>query len=457
MPDVPSEAVPAGLLHRVQQLQRLSHPASTVTRPCRRVAGSLTPRAVAPPPGDDLDRFADLAYGYRTTPRGVARHAASAGAMYPVETVWLAGGPEGWRWRLHVPERRGCVDVGDATAAATALGLRTGQWAVAVVAVAWRTVQRYGVRGYRYCLLDAGNVLGNIAALAVHAGTAARLPDRMPHDVVHADLGLTADELLLAVVVLDAEAAAAAPTGPSPTVDGLGTGWVVEHPPLLNPALHRVRRLHGFAEPAVQPAVDLAELVRVPGADAPGEIRRRHSARAFTGTPMPSGVAPAIEALQLRLAAAVRPPLRDWLALRYVAPAGEGWRSRWWDPSTGTWRAAEVPAPSPTCRIRMFGQQPIAGAASAFLLVGMTPDRSDTGLSVYRRLLLVAGLVCAEAYRMAVRLGCATTVLGGFDDEAVAALGGGGFTPLVAQAIGVPEPAADLKNDTVAAGWLSTS
>ena len=128
----------------------------------------------------------------------MTRRAASAGAMYPIEVLWLTR--ERGRWQLFVHDftlRRSLRRNDDAEALADMLALAPEETALLPVAVVWRTVQRYGFRGYRYCLLDAAQVIGNVAALATAAGmNCCAGPHRRPREAQQAhgfDAERTAD------------------------------------------------------------------------------------------------------------------------------------------------------------------------------------------------------------------------------------------------------------------------
>jgi hypothetical protein len=455
---------PATLMDRVVQLQQLDHPASAVRRFCRQVPGSLAARLDGDAPGhsDLLARLADLAYGYRVTPRGLARRAASAGAMYPIELAWITHDGTDWRYRYFDPTRQQCVDLtAPAGPTAHAMRLTPGQHALVLVSIAWRTIQRYGVRGYRYCLLDAGNVLGNVAAVTVAAGGHLHLPETVPTDLIHRDLSLTRDELVTGVAVvqggeLDAvlPRLSACPPGDQ---SGPGRYFGTEQPPMLTPALERIRRLHRLADPGRQHPLNFRLLLG--GQSAHQSVRHillRRSARAFTGAELsPAGLA-VLDEYQHRVVQAVPSPLARRLAVRLVSRRDAAWQARWFDHGSLVWRTEPVAEPAPADLISMFGVQPIAATATAFLVVGAHGEDGTHGdPRAYRQSLLTAGVACAGAYQVATRTDLATTTLGGFDDDRVATLAAGDFVPLVVQAFGVGADASrDDKNDTVAANWL---
>jgi hypothetical protein len=455
---------PLTLMRRVQQLQQIGHPASQVNRYCRQVPCSLTPAAGAAPADDAnlLGRLSDLAYGYRLTERGLSRRAPSAGAMYPIEVVWLTQVAGRWVFRWFDARYQRCVDLdGPADAAAAALWLGPGQHALLLVAVAWRTIQRYGVRGYRYTLLDAGNVLGNVAAAAVAAGAYVNLPEDVPHELLHRSLGLSRDELLLGVAVLNGDLRPTVPDlAPAAAPESLDTARLfgTEQPPIMAPALERVRRLHRAARPDRQHRLNFRAMLG--GQTAEQTVRNilsRSSARAFSGAGLEPAALAMLDAYLHRVVEAAPAPVLRELELRLVARRADGWSSRWFDQELGVWHSKPIPEPDPAELIEVFGDQPLAATCTAFVILGM---RGELGTQadplVYRQTLLTAGVACAGAYHLASQVDVGTTTFGGFDDRRVAALADGSFIPLVVQSFGVtPAGAADVKNDTVAsARWL---
>jgi SagB-type dehydrogenase family enzyme len=122
-----------------------------------------------------------LLAGYGVDERG-RRSVPSGGALYPLELYVAAcrvnGLPPGL---LHLdPERRVLEvlhdgDVADELLAATPLPdlLADAAAVVFVTAVFWRTRVKYGLRGYRFALLEAGHVVQNVLLAATALGTPA--------------------------------------------------------------------------------------------------------------------------------------------------------------------------------------------------------------------------------------------------------------------------------------------
>jgi len=180
---------------------------------CRRSSAAaerqpLTVRALA----------ALLEAGYAALPRepgALRRPVPSGGALYPLELYVLAVAVEGlgravfhydpFRHRL---ELLAPLDVGRAAAALVDPTLVDGAAALVVVtAVFWRSRFKYGLRGYRFALLEAGHVVQNAVLAAAALGLPA-LPlggffDRRLDELVGAD-GL--DEASVYALVIGGDA-----------------------------------------------------------------------------------------------------------------------------------------------------------------------------------------------------------------------------------------------------------
>jgi hypothetical protein len=467
-------------LRRVLALQQVDHPASVVTRACRQVGTRVALRAAdqpdtaRSPAADVLGRLAEQAYGYRTDRGRVARRAASAGAMYPTEVLWLTR--ERGRWQLFVHDftlQRSLRRDDDAEALAAMLALAPGQTALLPVAVVWRTVQRYGFRGYRYCVLDAAQVIGNISALATAAGMACSQAVIDNPEKVDRQLGLSQNELLMPVLLLGGGLERLGeipwPGGTSDPRAG-ATTESLEEPPGLSPVMTRVHRLHRSSEPRADQLLDLGGLTeRRTFAQALADLERRASARSFGHDPLGEHQ---LSALRTEVGDFLRnlpAGVRDVVDVRLVR-------------REGTILTAEPLAPgrrNPPDRSTVdrsaeqleliFAGQRLAATAAGYVIVGLRGGGDNpVELSSYRQGLLLAGLLSSRLYRYCVSAGVATTAVGGFDDQATAALAGGGFTPFIVQAIGnhPPAPHRDqgganplpigpgLKNDQLAASWL---
>jgi SagB-type dehydrogenase family enzyme len=129
----------------------------------------------------DLATILDTAYGRRDEDR---RTVPSGGALYPLELYaavrdvdGVAAGVHRYDPELHALEEHELGNPWPALEAACPLAglLHNGAATVLVLAVFGRTRFKYGQRGYRFALLEAGHVVQN-AALAASALGLAALP-----------------------------------------------------------------------------------------------------------------------------------------------------------------------------------------------------------------------------------------------------------------------------------------
>jgi len=471
-------------LRRVLALQQVDHPASVVTRACRQVGTRVAlraadqPGAARSPVADVLGWLAEQAYGYRNIQGRVTRRAASAGAMYPIEVLWLTR--ERGRWQLFVHDftlRRSLRRNDDAEALADMLALAPEETALLPIAVVWRTVQRYGFRGYRYCLLDAAQVIGNVAALASAAGMNCRQALIDGPEKLSRHMGLTQNELLMPVLVIDAglDRFGQTPLPDSTSAHSGGTVAVsLEEPPGLSPVMTRVHRLHRSSEPRADQLLDLGLLTeRRAVTRALVDLERRASARSFGADPLAEHQ---LHGLRTEIADFLRylpASVRDTVDVRLVRRTGNVLTAERLQRDT----PAAVDAATDQSTVSrsgeqlelIFAKQPLAATATGFVIVGLRGNGEDpTELSSYRQGLLLAGLLTSRLYRYCASAWLATTAVGGFDDQATADLAGGDFTPLIVQAVGNHPGAPDrdctganpqsagpgLKNDGLAATWL---
>lgn len=384
-------------------------------------------------------RMLEWAYGYRAG-ESARRRAPSAGALYPCELITIEPGTAGWRCFLYDFQRRQRIwlPAVDAGAAAQVTGLAQGQAAVIAAAALWRTVQRYGARGYRYCALDAGHVMGNLSRVA---GAATSHPSwRAPAGPqLSGLLALPGSVAALAVGVFDLPGpdlpappgAVRVRPGPAGQPGHPGKTGLPEEPPLVSPQLLRALRFHervqecAAAPLAAPPAATAA-------ADLFGALEARRSAKDFLA------VAP--DEFPPRRVAAVAEYLGDGTpeAGQFLPLAARHGR----EPPAGTLTQAEL--------CQLCGQQDLVSrAGAAFLFTCQAPGQPGGSLDHggFLRACLYAGMVSAELYRLAVSLRLASTMIGGFFDSAMLPMCEPGRYPLALQLFGHPETAAQRKVD----------
>lgn len=131
------------------------------------------------------------------------RTAPSAGALYPIETYMvirnvegLASGVYHWNLRDSVLERLGEGDFGPALARGCIGQSFMGQAAAAFCwsAVFRRNMSKYGHRGLRYILMDAGHVCQNLLLAAEALGLSACPVAALLDDELNGLLGLDGQE-----------------------------------------------------------------------------------------------------------------------------------------------------------------------------------------------------------------------------------------------------------------------
>jgi hypothetical protein len=395
----------------------------------------------------NMQNLFEWAYGFRTAAhpgQRPTRRAPSAGALYPTELFLVAETPAGWRTLYYdfAGHRFYDAPVSDADEMAFALGLDRGRVGVLFHSVLWRTVQRYGVRGYRYCLLDAAHVAANLVRAARACGlriavdpgvVTARLEDLMKLD--HA-------EALTAALACDLPAGGQGVGEPPIASPRRGmAGETIEDPPILSPLLSRVIAFHRETLYHVRRRSD--ETV-VETRDSLDDLhfwaRQRYSAKDFTG-----GAAGYEDYAAIIRSIAQTPPLHfapSASLIPYVirlnvegtAPGCESIRTGETSPQTGNmaearnylWRASQK-------------QEIVRASAFAVVFAASKRELAAGGSIAYRHTILNAGVACAELYREAAGRSLGTTSIGGFSDDAISGfLGDPGLHPIVIQAFGAP-------------------
>jgi nitroreductase len=394
----------------------------------------------------ELQWLLEWAYGYRAPKdarQRATRRAPSAGALYPTENFVVVETGQGWQVLYYDYGGRQfyAAPAADARAVAEGLGLRRGEEAILFASVLWRTLQRYGVRGYRYCLLDAAHVASNLGRAARAFGREFELDPWSPTAELESLLDLDHGEVLLLAARTRPGPAAVPPELGEVLVAPVGTA---EQPPRFSPVLRRAIDFHRrtLANP------DRATAVPWPDAnDSPEDLRRwageRCSARDFTGETVT-----AEQYARMAAAAAGAQPVFGQHApsIRFYGittrvqglAVGSGLLGA---EDGGRW---EIPGQTPTGMTQALSevcqnQSILKPTAFTFVLAARKAELAAHGHPGYRALVLNAGFLCADLYREAARCGLGTTSVGGFSDEAVCRLlGDRSLTPIVIQTFGVP-------------------
>jgi len=406
-----------------------------------------------------LAHLLEWSYGYRTPRhRGqrLSRRAPSAGALYPSETFLVVDTGSGWKALYYDFLHQGFYAAkADAAALAGALALPPGGAAFLLVSVLWRTVQRYGVRGYRYCLLDAGHVASNLMSVARHCGLAAVAEAGLTADMERR-LGLEEGEaLVLSVSVGGSLLESPVPRPPRPPSPTHILAPAIEHAPLLSPVLRRVHAFHARTLAHDRVPLSVPELSRgavVPDLETWAD--ERYSAKDFRPAGVPSSHLERMAEVAWRSATPGGACAVHVISLRVDgAPVAAGSVT-----ADGSLRWSAGPRWAPEAMARRLsaacqGQSLVLGCSFAVVLSADSQQVLDGGYAGYRPFVLQCGFVGAELYREAVRLGLGTTTIGGFSDGEVASLlGDPDLHPVVVQVFGRPEAEA-IKVD--AARWVA--
>ncbi len=149
------------------------------------IAQRRSERAFGPGPIElgDLGLLLDAGYGVTATlpPGQPVRAVPSGGALYPLELYVAAARVRGLGAAIfhfdpfrRVLERLSARAGSDALAALSPYGslLADAAAVIFVTGMFWRTRFKYGLRGYRFCLLEAGHVAQNMLLAATALGLA---------------------------------------------------------------------------------------------------------------------------------------------------------------------------------------------------------------------------------------------------------------------------------------------
>jgi nitroreductase len=317
--------------------------------------------------------------------------------------------------------------------------------AILLASVLWRTVQRYGARGYRYCLLDAGHVARSLLSTAsAFGGVASASPSRTTLDVQNA-LHLECGEALLLTMVVRTvgQGSASTMTGTLP-LPRAPAG--VEYPPTLSPTLRRSINFHLASLKHDLAATPSAfDEPTAPVMRSTGQSRR--SAKDFTGDELP------LEALASvrRIYADFRPPIRDgaprlgiWVVPVRIRNRACG-LSEFHFPAGTIERDIGGTAAELAARLSRAsqGQALIQGIAFFVAVVARRGEIVALDHRGYRHMTLNAGALCADFYEAAAADGLGTTSIGGFyDEELTDMMRDPSLHPLVVQVFGVPRSGA---------------
>jgi nitroreductase len=434
---------------RYSEVRRISYPMD----PMRRFQQD-TPEPISPMTHGQLQRLAALlewSYGFQAADpagdRGPTRRAPSAGALYPTECFLISCALGDWAvyyydFRAHVYYRLARPDV-----ESLALWLEAGDGTPVVVlgSVLWRSAQRYGTRCYLYCLLDAGNVAGNLATAAGWHGLQTT-PTRRSLTLFHEQqLGMREGEGMLFSLRVRDDDSVCVPMPAQPTVLPASDGHGL-HIPRLSPVFSRIRRFHQRTVSSGRPS----SLAALPGAQCnfPEAAERRRSAAAFAPEAVDCVLAEKLTGRCIELLRDLEDSGGPRLAATVVATRVAGW------PAACRPVAPDGTAGHPTRRfprgqdagerlaVACQQQAVVRQCALAIVLQVDFEELDERGHDGFREAAIAAGAICADLYRYGSALRVGTTSIGGFSPEHIKELiGAAGSWPLVVQVFGVEERA----------------
>ncbi len=404
------------------------------------------------------------------------RAAASAGALYPVETYVAASEVEEIEAGLYhfSPAdlklrglRRGDWRLAIARACAMRPSLANARAVLVLSAIFWRSAWKYRARAYRYCFWDAGTIAANLLAAAAAEGISAEIATALVDSEIESLLGVDGERE--GVMCLVALGTASKPPAATPPPQPLGlesiklSGEEVVYEQIVT--MHRESRLESPEQ--VRKLTGAQVTTRRPGAGAPVErfhfdaielagpidpagpakslglgetILRRGSTRVFARHAIGAReLAAILFASSTHLNADVVPLVDTYLIVNAVEGLAPG--AYYFDRESSSFdllKGGEFRGEAGYLCL----EQPLGQDCSA-LLVYMTDLGAvldALGNRGYRDAHLEAGILGGRAYLAAYALDLGATGLTFYDDDTTRFFEphGAGKSPLLMVAIGVP-------------------
>ena len=389
-------------------------------------------------------------YGYHyqgESERQLKRRTPSAGALYPTEAFLVVKTGVGWQVLYYhfVSHQFYPVSVQEIDIIVEDLGLTEGSEAILLISVLWRTIQRYGVRGYRYCLLDAAHVASNLVQAAQTLGHKIQLTSHGPTLQLQTQLELQVGEVL--VLALQTRLGALnnnmLPSLKLPKLPQLHPNWI-EHSPQLSPILQRAISFHDKTlKPYAYKAQDLMIALNVIPDEFYTYATKRYSTKGFTG-----------KAVTLQQYAQITKIIQSWyptiqnflntievyaLTIRVVdLPVGL-FRLNLRDEGIPLALFGQTDTDFSNRILRICQNQSIMANSAFILVIGARKSEIvKYGHIGYRYAVLNAGFLCAALYKEALCCGLGTTSIGGYSDIDVCHLIGDlSVYPIIVQAFGI--------------------
>ncbi len=395
------------------------------------------------------------------------RAAASAGALYPIETYIAATKIDGMEDGLYhfSPAdlkvqglRRGDWREVIARAAGDHASIAKASAILLMSAVFWRSAWKYHARAYRYCFWDSGTILANLLAAAAAEGIRAEVITAFVDADIETLIGVDcASEGAMCLVALGStgEALAKSPTLTRLELDSIELSKEVVYQPLVK--MHRESRLESREEVAkvasakftLAPATG-GEPIRIEAiepADARGlgeTILRRGSARTFAHEAIGADELMTILSTSSGHANIDFPRLTDtYLIVNAVYEVATG--AYYFNRETNSLELLGL-GDFRTQAGYLCLEQQLGYDCSALIVYMADLDRAleAMGNRGYRDAHLEAGIMAGRAYLASYALDRGATGLTFYDDDTTKFFSphGAGKSPLLMVAVGVPHSSA---------------
>ncbi len=409
----------------------------------------------------------EWSYGYRapgTELQRFTRRAPSAGAMYPTELfIYLppsrsveSKNNQG-TFLIYSFENHCFFPVDSKTAAPQSwreldpAAQDNFTCKIIVSSFFWRTVRRYGVRGYRYSLLDASAVISHLAKLMQLQGLSLKIAEDWCARSLSAALELGKNEGIVTVFNLTSDASfqPKLSTAPYPDFIPHSIAPSVEIHPRLSEMLEKVSNFHIDAAETMlttkcNQLANFINLLSVSNNNTPfcSLLQERYSASRFNREPIALDTLRNIlrttaTLLQLENNQAV--PLAIYFLIQHTYEAAPGIYRLNID-ATNTPQFQLVKSASLMAELQQAcqGQHIVGNASVASIICANKLALSSANSAVYRETVLRAGLLDIELQHQATMLNVDNTCIGGFEDSKVAqVVGNSALTPIVIHLFGM--------------------
>jgi nitroreductase len=386
------------------------------------------------------------AYGYHDTSISLPRkrRAPSAGALYPTECLLVDG--EAQRAYYYSFETRQLVPMSTHPLAASEVPIKVGQCAVLLLSCLWRSVRRYGVRGYRYALLDAACVAANCRTLFAAEAVEIELipPDWAGQIGRHCGVPFAVPCVAGFLVEKAAQGQRMLPAAAGDTK----LNWCAVIAPELSAVFTKTLGFHQLVEAEGRQRLMLsAMLTRRTTRLSPANIRQRRSEKALSAM-FPSWSL--LETLhsyvlgQVRGASAARVAC---IVFRRINPA-DAYNLELCSPDSND-QADPNRTFLPSELERIMCNQSVARMAAAVYVYGYLRASDDPEpYGAFASAVLEVGAICEDVYNECAVAGIGTSAIGAFEDKSVKAIFGDTmFVPVLAQVIGGQGDGSEPKMD----------